>query len=112
MSFLIDPVLLYAGARTYGERTREAADPARDALFAGSGLVLFWGVSIPLYLNQRWTRPLWKLCRASSGRDWMLNSGVLRLDPSRAGGNTHVLATLIFLTYPYWLWRGLRAGRG
>jgi hypothetical protein len=41
----------------------------------------------------------------------MLNSGVLRLDPRRVGTATHVISTAIFLTYPYWLWRGLKDGR-
>jgi len=111
MSFLIDPALLYAGGRSYGQLTRETEDPARDARFVAGNLALFWGVSIPLYLDQRWTRPLWKPLRAGSGRDWMLNSGLLRLDVGQAGRRTHVLAALIFLTYPYWLWRGIRAGR-
>ena len=44
-------------------------------------MAVFWGVSIPLYLNRRWTRPLWRACRARSGRDWMINSGVLANDP-------------------------------
>lgn len=103
--------MLYAGGRAYGRRTRESADPVRDAAFVGANLVLFWGVSIPLYLDQPWTRPLWRLCRASSGRDWMLNSGVLGMDADRARPPTHVLAALMFLSYPYWLWRGMRAGR-
>lgn len=112
MSFLIDPPLLYANGRTYARLTREDPDPRRDALVAGATMALFWGVSVSLYQDRAWTRPIWRLCRASSGRDWMLNSGVLRLDPKRAGVPTHVISTLIFLTYPYWLWKGMRDGRG
>jgi hypothetical protein len=74
-------------------------------------MAVFWGVSIPLYLDRRWTRPIWRACRARSGRDWMLNSGVTRLDWQRPGAATHIVAGTIFATYPYWLWRGLRAGR-
>ena len=74
-------------------------------------MAVFWGVSIPLYLDQRWTRPIWQACRARSGRDWMLNSGVTRLDWQGAGAATHMVAAGIFATYPYWLWRGVRAGR-
>jgi len=111
VSFLIDPALLYANGRAYGRLTRESPDHRRDALFGAATIALFWGVSVPLYMEQPWTRPIWRLCRAQSGRDWMLNSGILRLDWRRAGTPTHALAAAIFATYPYWLRRGLRAGR-
>jgi hypothetical protein len=111
MSFLIDPPWLYANGRAYGQLTRESPDAKRDALFVGGTMAVFWGVSVALYLDRPWTRPIWKACRAGSGRDWMLNSGVLRIDPRRAGKPTHLVSTAIFATYPYWLWRGLRAGR-
>jgi hypothetical protein len=111
MSFLIDPPWLYANGRAYGRLTREAPDAKRDALMGAATMALFWGVSISLYQERRWTRPLWRACRASSGRDWMLNSGVLRLDWRRARSPTHLLSAAIFATYPYWLWRGFRAGR-
>jgi hypothetical protein len=112
MSFLIDPALLYANGHTYGQLTRSSTpDRMRDAAFATATVAVFWGVSIPLYLDQRWTRPIWRACRARSGRDWMLNSGVTRLDWRGAGTATHVVAAGMFATYPYWLWRGLRAGR-
>ena len=111
MSFLIDPPWLYANGRAYGQLTREEPDAKRDALVLGATIALFWGVSVALYLEKPWTRPIWRLCRASSGRDWMLNSGVLRIDAGRVGTPTHLISTAIFLTYPYWLWRGLQAGR-
>jgi hypothetical protein len=111
LSFLIDPPLLYASGRAYAERTPETTSVSGDALACAVTMAVFWGVSVSLYLDRRWTRPIWRLCRASSGRDWMLNSGVLRLDPSRAGGPTHVLATAIFATYPMWLGLGVRDGR-
>jgi hypothetical protein len=109
MSFLIDPPLLYASGRAYGASAPE--DRKRDALLATTTMVTFWGVSVSLYLNKRWTTPIWWLCRAASGRDWMLNSGVLRLDWRNVGPITHVISAAIFVTYPYWLWRGLRDGR-
>ena len=111
MSFLIDPPWLYANGRAYGRMTRATPDARRDAAFVGATMGVFWGVSIALYLDKSWTRPLWKACRARSGRDWMLNSGVLRLNEAKAGAPTHIISAAIFATYPYWLWRGLRAGR-
>jgi hypothetical protein len=111
VSFLIDPPLLYASGRTYAQSSPPNEGGNSDALVGATTMALFWGVSVSLYLDRPWTRPIWRLCRASSGRDWMLNSGVLRLDWRRAGLGTHVVSTAIFATYPVWLWLGIRDGR-
>lgn len=118
MSFLIDPALLYAGGRTYRSATSaSAADadtlatPARDVAVGVAFMAVFWGISIGLYLDHGWTKPVWKLCRARSGRDWMLNSGVLRIDETAVGRPTHVVSALLFATYPLWLWLGMRRPR-
>ncbi len=112
MSFLIDPPLLYSGGRTYAKLTRDAEpSAARDAAVGTAYMAVFWGVSIGLYLDQGWTKPVWKMCRAASGRDWMLNSGVLKLDWRKAGSRTHLVSAAIFATYPLWLWLGVRRGR-
>ena len=68
-------------------------------------------VSISLYLNRPWTRPIWERCRAEDGRDWMLNSGLFRIDHRRAGWRVHAAAALLFATYPWCLWLGERAAR-
>lgn len=112
MSFLIDPPLLYSGGRTYARLTREMQPSARrDAAVGAAYMAVFWGISVGLYMEQGWTRPVWRLCRAQSGRDWMLNSGVLKLDWRKAGQRTHAVSALIFATYPLWLWLGVRRGR-
>lgn len=105
MSFLIDPALLYLNGEAYAR-----VAPRRAPLLGAASVALFWVVSGALYLNQAWTRPLWKLCRARSGRDWMINSGVLHIDERRVGPGTHALALLIFATYPLWLVLGHRHG--
>jgi hypothetical protein len=110
VSFLIDPPWLYANGQAYA---RLAPDSAQGRTAAGAGLATvaaFWLVSVSLYLNRRWTNPIAKACRAEDGRDWMLNSGVLKLDHRAAGRGTHAAAGLIFLTYPLWLWLGYRRG--
>jgi hypothetical protein len=109
VSFLIDPPLLYASGRAYAELTPD--DPALDPLVGAATMAVFWGVSVSLYLNRRWTKPIWWLCRARSGRDWMLNSGVLKLDVDRAGPPTHAISAALFASYPVWLAMGMRAGR-
>jgi hypothetical protein len=110
MSFLIDPPWLYATGRAYGRlMPDERAPVARAVHVATAGA--FLATSVSLYLDRPWTRPIWRACRARSGRDWMLNSGVFRLDAARAGRRTHLVAALLFLTYPWWLLLGERAAR-
>ena len=106
MSFLIDPPLLYANGRAYAPLA-----PRPAAAVGTATMAVFWAVSVSLYLNRPWTRPIWRICRASDGRDWMLNSGVLRLDSRHAGTATHAVSAAIFATYPLWLWLGWRDGR-
>jgi hypothetical protein len=111
VSFLIDPPWLYANGRAYG---RVAPEAAQGRAAAGLGLVTaatFLVTSVSLYLNREWTRGMWEACRADSGRDWMLNSGLFRFDAKHAGPRTHVLAGLLFATYPLWLILGYRGGR-
>ena len=111
MSFLIDPPWLYANGEAYARLAPESAQ-GRAAAAAGAGTIgVFWIVSISLYLNRAWTRPIAKACGADDGRDWMLNSGVFNFDHRRAGQRTHAVSALLFLTYPLWLWLGYRHGR-
>ena len=106
MSFLIDPPWLYVNGRI----AARAPEPIQGPLTAGT-LAVFLVTSVSLYLNARWTQWIWELCRADDGRDWMLNSGVLRFDPRAAGPRTHAASAILFATYPVWMWLGLRHGR-
>jgi hypothetical protein len=111
MSFLIDPPWLYASGRAYGAAAPESLQgPVAGALGAAT-MAAFWGTSISLYLDRPWTRPIWKACRARSGRDWMLNSGVFRFPYKRVGTGTHAVSAALFASYPVWLWLGHRHGR-
>ena len=109
MSFLIDPPWLYAAGRTYGRLMPERTPAARAVSKATAGI--FLATSISLYLDRPWTQRLWEACRAQSGRDWMLNSGVFRFDFRRVGGRTHLVSALLFATYPLWLALGEKRGR-
>jgi hypothetical protein len=110
MSFLIDPPWLYATGQAYGRLMPERTPVARAVHTATAAT--FLATSISLYLNRRWTRPIWRACKAEDGRDWMLNSGVLRIDHRRPGGRAHAAAALLFATYPWWLRLGERHARG
>jgi hypothetical protein len=111
MSFLIDPPWLYATGRAYGAGAPERLQGPTAAALGATTMAVFWATSISLYLDRAWTGPIWKACRASSGRDWMLNSGVFRFNHNRAGGRTHAVSALLFATYPVWLWLGHRHAR-
>ena len=106
MSFLIDPPWLYANGRIAAKLPERVQAPV-----AQTTLAVFVATSVSLYLNRPWTRWIWRLCRADDGRDWMLNSGVLRLDHRHPGPATHAVSAGLFATYPLWLWLGLRHGR-
>jgi hypothetical protein len=111
VSFLIDAPWLYTNGEAYARLAPESAQ-GKVARALGAGTVAaFWIVSVSMYLNRSWTDPIARACRAKSGRDWMLNSGVFRFDHRRAGPRTHAVAALLFLTYPLWLWLGFTRGR-
>jgi hypothetical protein len=101
---------LYATGEAYARSAQQPEDVEQAVKYGAALTIFFWAVSIPLYLNQRWTRPIWKLCRADSGRDWMVNSGVLRIDDTKISSRGHAIAAISFFTYPIWLWLGWRRG--
>lgn len=109
MSFLADPPMLIG---TGAVAARLAGDDERAVdTVAKVTLAVFLVTSISLYFNARWTDWLAKLCRAESGRDWMLNSGVLNLDHRNVSPSTHLAAAAIFATYPLWFRLGVRLAR-
>ncbi len=107
MSFLADPPLL-VGTGIAIEATVPNRRIAR--LLEAGVLTVFLGTSISLYLNLPWTRRFWELFRAKSGRDFMWNSGVLRLDYDNPSAGTHAMAAALFATYPLWLRLGRKLG--
>jgi hypothetical protein len=74
-------------------RARDA-DPsrARDVAVGAGFMAIFWGISVGLYLDQGWTRPVRRMCRAASGRNWMLHSGVFRFEWRKPSARTHAIA--------------------
>lgn len=110
MSFMIDPPLLYANGQAYARLAPERAQGAAARAAGVAVLALFYGVSGALWLERPWTRPLWRAFGSRGGRDFMVNSGVLRL-PVPGSARGHALAALAFATYPLWLAAGYRSGR-
>ena len=106
MSFLIDPPWLYANGKVLAKLPERTQRPV-----AGATMAVFLATSISLYLNRRWTKPIWQACKADDGRDWMLNSGVFKFDHRNVSAKTHAASAAIFATYPLWLWLGYKSGR-
>jgi hypothetical protein len=114
-SFLIDgPWLLSLGWLYAKVTNRLVADGEKRRKvrrfldFATIGT--FYITSISLYFNLEWTRWIWEMCRAESGRDWMINSGVFNFDHENVSPKGHAVAAAIFATYPLWLKLGYRLG--
>ncbi|MCL4422021.1 MAG: hypothetical protein M1115_02425 [Actinobacteria bacterium] len=106
MSFLIDPPLLVGT----GAAIESSVDDPKLATRLELGvLVVFLLTSVSLYLNLRWTEWLWRMCGAQSGRDWMVNSGVLKLDHEHLSPKAHTVSAAIFATYPLWIHLGRKA---
>lgn len=107
MSFLLDPPMLVASGvmieRTVPEDLRDLAEAATMSTFVG--------VSIALYLEVPGLGLLWRPFGSRDGRDFMINSGVLRIDTEDPGWRTHCVSAAIFATYPVFMKLGRRIGR-
>jgi hypothetical protein len=111
LSFLIDPPLLYAGGATFARTAPASVQDQRARPLAAVTLAIFYFVGGACYLNRRWTLALWRAFGSRDGRDFMINSGLLRLPTREMGPGGHGLSLLAFATYPLWLWGGYRRGR-
>ena len=106
MSFLIDGPWLYANGRVMSHLPERAQRP-----LAAATIATFWSAGIATYLDKPWMRWLWKPFPSRDGRDFMINSGVLKLDHERDRRAADRISAAVFATYPLWLWLGLRHGR-
>jgi hypothetical protein len=103
MSFLIDgPLLLGTGAAI----EKISGDEETAKKLEQLTIVGFLATSISLYMNAPWTRWMADMCKAESGRDWMINSGVFKFEHEKVSGRTHLVSAAIFTTYPMWLRMG------
>ncbi len=108
MSFLLDPPLLVASGAVI-ERVAPSEDAAR-VLSAGT-VAVFVGVSAALYANAPGLGAWWKPFRARNGREFMLTSGLGRIDTAGMSRAQHAAALSLFALYPAWLGLGRRAAR-
>lgn len=110
-SFLIDGPWLLSIGWALGKITRRFTPDEAKRKKANQGLsiatlAIFYITSISLYFNKEWTRWIWEMCKADSGRDWMINSGVFKFDHENVTPTGHAIGAAIFATYPLWLKAG------
>jgi hypothetical protein len=105
VSFVLDPPLLVAS----GAAVEVAAgkDPSRARRLRGAVVATFVGVSLGLYANLPGLGRIWRPWGARSGREFMLTSGLARVDERAMTPARHLGALSLFLLYP--LWAGLGA---
>jgi hypothetical protein len=108
MSFVLDPPLLVAsGAAIERLGVDEATARALSAVSVGT----FVGVSLALYANAPGLRAIWGPFGARSGREFMLTSGLARVDERRITPARHAAALSLFAAYPLWLALGRALAR-
>ena len=108
MSFLVDPPMLMAAGAAI-ERLAPDEHVARRAELAVLATVI--GFNTALYLNAPGLRWLWGPTGATSGRDFMINSGVFRFEHRHPSPRTHLAAVAMFCVYPLWVRLGRRVAR-
>jgi len=104
-SFLIDPPWLVSLGFLYGKATdklvKDEGKKVKVRKFLDvSTIGIFYMTSISLYFNREWTRWIWEMCKAKSGRDWMINSGVFHFDHENVTPMGHAVCAVMFATYP------------
>lgn len=100
MSFILDPPLLVAsGAAT---ELTAGEHPVTARRLRGGIAALFVGVSLALYANAPGLGFLWRPFGSRSGREFMLTSGLGRLDGRPLTPRRHALALSLFALYPLW----------
>ena len=100
MSFVIDPPLLVASGAAIEAVAGE--DEARARRLRGAIVALFIGVSLALYANLPGLGGIWRPFGARSGREFMLTSGIARVDERRISLPRHLAALSLFALYPLW----------
>ena len=100
MSFVIDPPLLVASGAAI---EAAAGEDERLARRLRVGVVaVFVCVSLALYANLPGLGLIWRPFGARSGREFMLASGLARIDERRIGARRHAAALSLFALYPLW----------
>lgn len=109
MSFVIDPPLLVASGAAIEAVAGEDETTARR--LRGGVVALFVVVSLALYANVPGLGRLWRPFGSRSGREFMLTSGLARVDERRIAARQHAGALSLLLLYPLWIRLGSALAR-
>ena len=100
MSFVIDPPLLVASGAAIEALAGEDERVARRLRAATA--CLFVGVSLALYANAPGLGRVWRPFGSRSGREFMLTSGLARVEEQEITPGRHAAALSLFALYPLW----------
>jgi hypothetical protein len=109
MSFLADPPSLVAAGAAIERLVDD--DERADRLALGVTAVFMTGAAA-LYFDAPGLRWMYRPFRSASGRDFMLNHGVLRVPHDPTPWWAHAGAAVLLASYPLWLRLGRRIGNG
>jgi len=100
MSFVIDPPLLVASGAAIEAVSGD--QPEHGRRLRGAVVTLFIGVSLALYANVPGLGRIWRPFGSRSGREFMLTSGLARVEEKEITPARHAAALSLFLLYPLW----------
>lgn len=104
----MDPPLLAAsGAVAEAALPEGTPQKVAGALTVGA----FIGGSLALYMNVPALADRWPLFGSRSGREFMITSGIARINERKITGLQHAGALSLFALYPLWYELGRRAVR-
>ena len=109
MSFLADPPLLLAAGAAV-QRLVDDAD--RASRLERAIAATFMTGAAAIYLNAPGFRWMWAPFGSDSGRDFMLNHGLLRIPHRAPPWWVHAGAAAALATYPLWIRAGRRLAGG
>jgi hypothetical protein len=111
MSFYVDPVLLFLDGEGYA-RLPESAQGGAAKVVGGATVATVLAAGVGSYLDQSWTKWMWKPFGAKSGTDFMVGwpfaHGKKR---RRRTARTDAVAAAVFAAYPLAWWLGWDHGR-
>src|SRR4051794_29051994 len=113
MSFLADPVLLFADGEAYARTLPESAQGGAAKVVGGLTVSSFLAAAIGSYLDAKWAKRLWKPFApgAKNGTDFMLAWPVAHGKRRRRTTGADAVAAVSLAAYPLWWWLGWDHGR-
>jgi hypothetical protein len=111
MSFLADPVLLFADGEAYARTLPESAQGGAAKAIGGLTVGAILAAGVGSYLDQAWAKPLWRPFGAKNGTAFMLGWPFTHGRRRRRSPRTDAVAAASFAAYPLWWWLGWDHGR-